>query len=101
MNRGEILDEAKQCVLKDRNQTCGDPEDNFRHIAMLWNNWLAMRKSSGPLTPTDVAIMMTLMKVARLVSSPEKADHWIDIAGYAACGGGIASAVVTDPKGAE
>lgn len=91
MNRGEILDKAKECVLKDRNATHGEPEDNFKNIASFWNDWLNMRKP-GPLTPVDVAIMMDLMKTSRLVTSPECADHWIDKAGYNACGGGIATA---------
>jgi len=31
--------------------------------------------------------MLCLLKVARIMGSGEKADNWIDLAGYAACGG--------------
>jgi hypothetical protein len=27
--------------------------------------------------------------VARISTSPSKLDHWIDVAGYAACGGEV------------
>ena len=36
----------------------------------------------------DVAVMMILLKIARVASS-KKSDNWVDIAGYAACGGEI------------
>ena len=36
-------------------------------------------------------MMMILLKVARIKSNNSKEDSFIDIAGYAACGGEIAS----------
>ena len=33
--------------------------------------------------------MLILLKVARIKSGKKKNDNWIDIAGYAACGGEI------------
>jgi hypothetical protein len=94
MTRAEILDAAKECVLKDRNATHGNPEDNFKTIAGFWTDYLRDRYKPALLTPVtlvDVAAMMTLVKVSRLISSPKHADHWVDIAGYAACGGEIAT----------
>ena len=38
-------------------------------------------------TASDVANMMILLKIARGANGKPKADTWIDIAGYAACGG--------------
>jgi hypothetical protein len=35
--RAVVLDEARQCVLSDRNAAYGQPEDNFANIAALWN----------------------------------------------------------------
>ena len=40
-------------------------------------------------TAHDVAAMMILLKVARLATSPDKWDNWVDIAGYAALGGEV------------
>lgn len=92
--RKEILETALTYVTKDRNSSYGEPEDNFNNIAMLWNAYL---KSAGyriadfevELDATDVAIMNALIKVARLSTNPGHKDSWIDLAGYAACGGGI------------
>jgi len=36
---------------------------------------------------------MVLFKAARAKGNPQHVDNWTDIAGYAACGGGIATAV--------
>lgn len=83
--RLQTLDEAKRIVSTDRNQDYGDPEDNFRMIGDLWSVYLGGTR----IEPHDVAAMMILMKVARITTSPTKADHWVDAAGYAGCGGGI------------
>lgn len=101
MTRTEILATAEAAVMKDRNATHGEPEDNFGTIARLWNvycdaaNPLASHGKKTSLSGVDVAVMMILVKVARIATSPEHPDHWVDIAGYAACGGEIAT------KGAE
>ena len=39
------------------------------------------------LDSVDVAAMMVLLKVARINPEEPHPDNWIDIAGYAACGG--------------
>lgn len=97
MNRPEILDTAKSYVTADRNATHGDPEDNFRTIAEYWSAYLRAKYlvagEVDDLNPADIAAMMVLMKVSRLATSPGQEDHWIDIAGYAACGGEVATRV--------
>jgi hypothetical protein len=32
---------------------------------------------------------MICVKLSRIKTSPDNLDHWHDMAGYAACGGGI------------
>ena len=86
MNRTDILETAMQAVTVDRAATHGDAERNFGLIAAYWSNHLGV-----PVSALDVAVMMTLLKLARIKSSPEHADHWTDVAGYAACGGEIAT----------
>jgi hypothetical protein len=39
------------------------------------------------ITPHQVAIMLIDLKAARAWNNEEHADNWIDMAGYAACGG--------------
>lgn len=86
MNRGDILDAAKDYVTKDRADTHGDAESNFGQIAAYWSSHL-----DTPVTATDVAVMMTLMKLARIKANPQHIDSWVDGCGYLACGGEIAS----------
>ena len=83
MTRAEILDEAKKCVCGQRQQDYGTPEDNFTTIGYP-NLDIALNE----FTPKDVAVMMSLLKIARIAtgSSP---DSFIDLAGYAACAGEI------------
>ena len=83
--RERVLAAAMQCVMQDRNATHGDPEDNFRDIAGFWSVYLRRE-----IKPHDVAAMMALVKISRITTSPGQADHWIDLAGYAACGGEVA-----------
>lgn len=88
--REKILQDALKIVSQDRNKDYGDPEDNFGVIADYWATYLHSKNlfaDTGVLTATDVAAMMILMKCSRLATSPDKEDHWVDIAGYAACGG--------------
>jgi len=86
-SRGSILDTAKEYVTKDRAADHGDMEDNFQRIAAYWNTHLGL---ISYIKDTDVAVMMTLLKVARIHSNTANADNWIDAAGYMACGGELA-----------
>lgn len=93
--RESILDAAKQCVCTDREGQYGSPEDNFALIAKLWSEYLrATGLGDGDdswdlIKPHEVAVMMCLLKIARIATGEPKADSWIDLAGYAACGGEI------------
>ena len=94
MTRDEILDAAKKCVSGNRDQDYGKPENNFKRIASLWSAYLygdALQDfpETPLLTAEDVAAMMALVKIARIGSGHAKEDNWIDLAGYAACGGEI------------
>ena len=80
--RSEILDTAKEYVTKDRAAQHGDMESNLTMIAKLWSVFLEV-----PIEPHQVGVCMTLLKIARIKSTPENADHWEDSCGYMACGG--------------
>lgn len=88
MERFEILEVAKACVCGDREQDYGSPENNFEKIAVFWTAYLVARgKLTEYIDTKDVAAMMALLKIARIASGHAKADNWVDLAGYAACGG--------------
>lgn len=89
MTREEILDTAKKCVCGKREQDYGSPEDNFQFIANLWNDYLYTSSNPNPIDAQDVAMMMALLKIARIRNGGGTGDSFIDLAGYAACGGEI------------
>ena len=102
LTRAEVLDRAKACVCGERQEDYGTPENNFRFIAELWGAYLS-RVCVSPsslvvIGPKDVAMMMALLKIARIGSSLEDGtvDSYIDLAGYAACGGECAGIVFDD-----
>ena len=84
-DRAKILDTAKGYVTKDRATDHGDMEDNFRTIASYWNTHLGI----DFIEPQDVAVMMTMLKLARIRQNENHLDNWIDACGYMACGGEI------------
>ena len=85
MTRAEILDTAKEYVTKDRAATHGDLENNFSMIADYWTVY-----TGDHFEAEDVAVMMALLKIARIGSNAKNFDNWVDLAGYSACGGEIA-----------
>lgn len=89
LTRAEILHAAEKCVCGQREQDYGTPEDNFKTIAELWEAYLNKACTKGVnvrVEAKDVAVMMALLKIARIAAGGGKADSWIDLAGYAACG---------------
>lgn len=85
MKRAEILEAARVCVCGEREQEYGNPEDNFEAIARLWSAYKGI-----DFKAIDVAMMMSLLKIARIATGSGTADSFVDLAGYAACGGEIA-----------
>lgn len=111
-HRQALLEEASELVNGDRNVDYGNPNDDFQKTADYWNIYIRsilmrdchenglvppkgedlvhfgdiMDTVSRLIQPKDVAIMMMQLKMSRLSWSPWKRDHWVDIAGYAACG---------------
>lgn len=86
MDRKEILDTAAAAVLVNRAAVYSPPEQSFGQIAALWSAYMG-----AEYTPIDVAIFMALVKVARIKAMNGHEDSWVDLAGYAACGGEIAT----------
>lgn len=86
-----VCAEADRLVSADRQASYGHPADNFDRVARLWRAYLSGRWSRpgalvnlGPLEAGDVALMMVLLKIARLEHGYHR-DSAVDIAGYAKC----------------
>lgn len=84
MNKVDALEAAIHAV-EARGENYGDVRQNHQRIASLWSVVLGQ-----DVTPEQVALCMTCLKVARLIETPDHEDSWIDIAGYGACGAEIA-----------
>lgn len=61
MKRAEILEAARKCVCGEREREYGRPENNFALIGKLWEAYTGTRYSAK-----DVAMMLALLKVARI-----------------------------------
>lgn len=88
-NRTNILAEADHLVNGVRDADYGDPIDDFATTGDLWTTYIRRiidRRQEVQIKPHDVAVMMMLLKIARLSWTPEKRDHWTDAIGYGACG---------------
>jgi hypothetical protein len=84
MQRGEILDTAKELTHGDRNKNYGDPLTNHTRIAALWSIWLETE-----ITPAQAAMCLALVKVARLIQTPDHQDSPVDFCAYGAIYGEI------------
>lgn len=80
MTRNECLTAAAVATSGKRESDYGKPENNFGMIAALWSDYMCTH-----ITAVDVAMMMALLKVARVRSGNGSDDSYVDIAGYAAC----------------
>lgn len=77
--RKQLLEAAWDATSKFRGSS-PQPENSFQNIANLWSAYLG-----EVINPEDVALMMVLLKVARLMEDATHYDSAVDIAGYAAC----------------
>jgi hypothetical protein len=85
-DRQAILDKASNLIDGDRADEYGDAQGNFERIATYWNTHLGLIDF---ISPTDVAVMMTLVKVSRLHGEAKSIDSFVDACGYMALGGEI------------
>ena len=85
MFRKQILENAIQTVCQDRRDKHGQIEDNFGLIADLWSTYIG-----ASVTAVDVAMMMGMLKMARIKTGKYTQDNFVDLAGYAACGAEVA-----------
>lgn len=88
--RSEVLSTADHLISKDRADVYGPPRQPFGRIGALWGAMLG----TDAIPPETVALMLVQLKVSRIVSSPGNEDSWVDLAGYAALGGELA----TEPR---
>lgn len=80
----ELLVEVRK-VLTEREATHGPVRPNLDRTAHLWSALIGKR-----LTAADVAVMLAMLKVARICEGNQfQRDHWADCLGYIALAGGL------------
>lgn len=92
MTKATFLDKVKDIVAEREGQH-GKPADTFKAIAASWSAYLtAIVGVPVMLREEDVAMMMVELKVQRFAGGQgTHMDTLLDIAGYAACAGELAS----------
>ena len=83
-NTKRLLMAAHILVGDAREKDYGDKVKNHNNIAKLWSAYL-----DTSVTAHDVAILMTLLKVARTKLGVVSEDTYIDMAAYGAIAGEI------------
>ena len=87
MFAADVCLRAADLIDGDRRRQHGEPQAAHARIAALWSAYLDYQ-----LTAHDVAILMVLLKVARITGKTLNADNYVDVAGYA----GIAAELATN-----
>jgi len=89
----DTLKRADEIINGERQDSYGSPEDSFALIAEHWTTYLRGSVNSNSesecncgieLDASDVAIMMTLFKIARMSGQKWHPDNAVDACGYLA-----------------
>jgi hypothetical protein len=89
--RAEILTDAADTVTSHRQDQYGEPEDSLAAIGAYWSVYCGY-----DFSPKDVAIMMTLLKIARAENGYHR-DNYVDAAGYLGLAGEAELNALTTP----
>tara|TARA_R100000458_G_C8062730_1_gene104950 strand:+ start:66 stop:335 length:270 start_codon:yes stop_codon:yes gene_type:complete len=84
MKSNQFLNQASVLVQGQREKDYGDKVENHNNIAKLWSAYLDI-----PITAHDVAILMSLLKIARTKLGAVSKDTYIDMSAYGAIAGEI------------
>ena len=90
-DRSTILTTADHLISKDRADVYGPPRQSFGRIGALWGAMLG----TDAIAAETVALMLVQLKVSRIISSPDHEDSWVDLCGYGALGGELATSEET------
>ena len=78
--KGKLLLSEAGDVIDARGAHYGSPEENWTRIANFWTVYLKDKLKDGEkITPIDHALMMDLVKTARLMETPHHWDSYLDI----------------------
>jgi hypothetical protein len=78
-----MVDEARRVVLGERNESYGDPRDDYLKTAKIWSGLLA-HKLKADISPEEAMLLMVGLKLSREVHR-HKRDNIVDAHGYLLC----------------
>lgn len=81
-----INETAHRLVNGDRGQDYGPPSQDAERVVGALNAFGFRGPNGRMLAPHDWAVIMACVKLSRIMVSPTKRDHWVDLAGYSDCG---------------
>lgn len=84
--KAEDILETALAVLHEREEQHGKKTQNLQMIAALWSIYLNV-----PVSASEVAQMMVLLKIARSQNGNYNPDDFVDAVGYAALAGEAAT----------
>ena len=73
----ECLDKAKKIITDDRNKDYGNYTKNLKVRSNFWKVFLGK-----DISPHEVALLMALLKIARISTGKFTPDSYIDACGY-------------------
>ena len=79
MKRAEILEKAEEMINGPRAKDYGDAYKNHERIAKMWSVLLEKEVSVA-----QVYQCMIVVKLSRLIETPNHEDSYVDICGYSA-----------------
>ena len=92
MKASDICAKAAELVGGERERTHGPKLRNHGNTATLIEAlWQIRSDPNAPVSPQDVCVINILQKISRIYSGAYNPDDWVDIAGWAGCGGEIAA----------
>lgn len=101
MNRGFILDTAKELTMGDRNKQHGDSQTNLGLAgSMKVMYWDFVRRHANRVIDAaeHEAIDMVITKLSRVATGTLNPDNYIDMAAYAAIAGQAATEYAMGPQ---
>lgn len=75
--RAVLLGEAQALTCGDRQGAYGEPVENHRHIAAVFN-----AATGRDLTAREAALFQVCVKIARLAKNPTHRDSYVDGMAY-------------------
>lgn len=81
-NQESVAEEAQRIVHGERNESYGNPREDYLKTAKIWSGLLIHKLKDGvEITPKEAVLMMAALKLSREMHK-HKRDNLVDGCGY-------------------